>query len=282
VRPFFYQLRNELWKLFGKKRTYIGFGAILLAEAAIILLLRYTHGPRRDLVRRLELMGYPADQFLSNLTMAMAMMVPVAYLLMPLYVALIGGDLVAKEAEDGTLRMILSRPVSRLRLVSTKWLAGALFSIVLVLVLGASGVAFASIFFPPGSMFALLPIEGVFGLFDPGQGTIRYTTAIALLGIKAITVMGMGWMFSCFNMKPAAATILALSVFMVSRLIQEIPYFHDLQGWFITYHLNFWMRVFMQTIPWPEMCQSLSILFGYNLTFFIIGSVAFQVRDIKG
>jgi ABC-2 type transport system permease protein len=226
-------------------------------------------------------MGYPADQFMSNLTMGMAMMVPVAYLLMPLYVALVGGDLVAKEAEDGTLRMILSRPVSRLRIVTTKWLAGALFSVVLVVVLGVSGIAFASIFFPPGSMFALLPMEGVFGVFDGGEGTVRYASAMALLTVKAVTVMGMGWMFSCFNMKPAAATILALSVFMVSRLIQEIPYFHDLQAWFITYHLNFWMRVFMQPIPWPDICESLSILFGFNLTFFIIGSFAFQVRDIK-
>jgi ABC-2 type transport system permease protein len=281
VRPFYYQLRNELWKLFGKKRTYIGFGMFLLAEAALILLLRYTHGPRRDMVRRLELMGYPADQFLSNLTMAMAMMVPVAYVLMPLYVALVGGDLVAKEAEDGTLRMILSRPISRLRLVTIKWLAGTVFSLVLVLVLGVSGVIFASCFFPPGSMFALLPMEGIFGLFDAHAGFTRYASAIGLLTVKAVTVMGLGWMFSCFNMKPAAATILALSVFMVSRLIQEIPYFHDLQGWFLTYHLNFWMKVFVQPIPWPDICESLCILFGYNLTFFIVGSAAFQVRDIK-
>jgi len=28
---FYRHLRNELWKLFGKKRTYIGFGAFLLA-----------------------------------------------------------------------------------------------------------------------------------------------------------------------------------------------------------------------------------------------------------
>ena len=27
---FYYQLRNELWKLFGKKRTYIGFVMFLL------------------------------------------------------------------------------------------------------------------------------------------------------------------------------------------------------------------------------------------------------------
>ncbi len=226
-------------------------------------------------------MGYPVDPYMSNLTMAMAMMVPVALLLMPLYVALVGGDLVAKEAEDGTLRMILSRPVSRLRIVTIKWLAGALFSVVLVIVLGISGIAFASVFFPPGNMFAVLPVDNIFGLFDLREGAVRYASAIGLMTFMAVTVMGIGWMFSCFNMKPAAATILALSVFLVSRLIQEIPYFHDLQAWFITYHTHFWMKVFAQPIPWPDMCQSVSILFGFNLTFFIIGAVAFQVRDIK-
>jgi ABC-2 type transport system permease protein len=39
---FFAQLKNELWKLFGKKRTYIGFGAFLLAQTAMLLAFRFT------------------------------------------------------------------------------------------------------------------------------------------------------------------------------------------------------------------------------------------------
>ena len=35
-------LRNELWKLFGKKRTYIGFGAFLLAQNAMLLAFKFT------------------------------------------------------------------------------------------------------------------------------------------------------------------------------------------------------------------------------------------------
>jgi hypothetical protein len=34
-------------------------------------------------------------------------------------------------------------------------------------------------------------------------------------------------------------------------------------------------------LPWAEILQSLSILFGFNLTLLIIGCAAFQVRDIK-
>ena len=38
---FFYQLKNELWKLFCKKRTYIGFLMLMLAQLLIVVLLRY-------------------------------------------------------------------------------------------------------------------------------------------------------------------------------------------------------------------------------------------------
>src|SRR4051812_27058438 len=109
---FLLQLRNELRKLFGKKRTYLGFGMFLLAQSAFILLLRYHKGPYRDMVKIMEGNGYGADKFFSNLTVATSSLLATAYILLPLYVALVGGDLVAKEAEDGTLRMILARPVS--------------------------------------------------------------------------------------------------------------------------------------------------------------------------
>jgi ABC-2 type transport system permease protein len=277
----YYQLRSELWKMFGKKRTYIGFVVFLLAQAAILLLFRFAPGPRRDMAHRLELLGYASQHFISGLTMATAVLIPAAYVLMPLYVALVGGDLLAKEAEDGTLRMILCRPISRIRLAATKWLAGVIFSFLLTLALGALGAAFACCLFPPGGLFAFIPMEGIFTVFDPAQGWSRYAAATLILGVKAVTIMGMALMFSCFNVKPAAATILALSLLLAMRIVQEIPYFHELQQWFFTYHLNYWMKIFQKPVPWPEIGQSLSVLFGFNLTLLIIGCVAFQVRDIK-
>jgi ABC-2 type transport system permease protein len=275
------QLRNELWKLFGKKRTYIGFGMCFLAESLFILIFRFYGGARREMVHRLDLMGYPSDKFITSLTVATLILMPITGLLLPLYVSLVGGDLMAKESEDGTLRMILSRPISRLRLVATKWLAGAIFSAVLVVLLGAFAIGFASFFFPTGGLFAILPLDGIFSLFDAAEGFKRYGVSILVLITAAVTMMGLAWMFSCCNVKPAAATILALSLLMTSQILQQFPYFHDLQSWFITYHLAFWMRSFQQPVPLWSVGQSLSILFGFNVTFFIIGSSIFQMRDIK-
>jgi len=281
---FFLQLKHELWKLFGKKRTYIGFGAFLLVQFAIIWMFRFTKAASA-LRRALEGGGYPADTFITAGTIATQTVIPTAFLLLPLYVSLVAGDLVAKEAEDGTLRMILARPISRLRLLTLKWFAGALFSLTLSLMLGGFGWLLASFWFPQGDVCAI-QIEfggpqGGFAIFGPSEGAWRYTAAHLLLGIKAITVLSIAFLFSCFNMKPAAATIVALSVMFVSVILMNIPWFADYKTWFITHHLNLWQWMFLQRPPWERMAESLSLIAGYNITFFTIGAAAFQMRDIK-
>src|SRR5471030_956345 len=140
---FFFQL----WKLFGKKRTYIGFGILLATQFLICTLFRYTH-MTRPLERMLEHNGYIAAPYVSVLTIATYLLIPLNDLLVPLFASLVGGDLVAKESEDGTLRMILSRPISRIRLLFVKWSAGVVFAILLVVSLGLIAVGFASLFFP--------------------------------------------------------------------------------------------------------------------------------------
>src|ERR1051326_4499320 len=179
---FHIQLRNELWKLFAKKRTYIGFFMFLLAQNVIILVFRFTNGPRTNMIRTLEGNGYLAGEFISALAVATFMLLPIAYMLLPLYVSLVGGDLVAKEAEDGTLRMILARPVSRLRLLLLKWMAGAIFSFVLGLGLGLFGGLFARLWFPWKGMFVFVPGE-LFSLFDPAEGWRHYAAAPLLMAV---------------------------------------------------------------------------------------------------
>ena len=278
---FFYQLKYELWKLFGKKRTYIGFLMLMLAQLLIVSLLRYYPPAHRSLMHTVERGGFIGGQYLSMLTIATIMSVVLAYTMLPLYVALIGGDLVSKEAEDGTLRMILCRPISRVRLLCLKWLAGFVFSIVLVLALAAGGMFFCGMFFPVGGgLFAQVPEQDL-GVFNFTDGLGRFLLAHLFLIPKACAIMSVAFMFSCFNMKPAAAAILALSMILIDRILMEIPYFHDLRDCFFGYHLNIWQLFFQQHIPWWQVGESLGILFGSSLTFLIVGISVFQVSDIK-
>ena len=274
------QLRNELWKLFGKKRTYIGFAMFLITQNVVSMVFRFTRASR-PMERLLEGNGYLADMYISTLTVSTIMLIPLAMFLLPLYVALVGGDLVAKEVEDGTLRLILSRPISRVRLLLVKWLAGVVFSVALVLVLGGFGLVFARLWFPWGGLFVWMPAHQIFSVFGSSEGLFHYTIAHIMLITLAVSIMGLAFMFSCFNMKPAAATILALSFMFVNFIMQNIPYFKDLEACFFTHHLDLWQLMFAQPIPWSRVGESLCILLGYNLTFLLIGLAAFQIRDIK-
>ena len=92
---FFYQLKNELWKLFGKKRTYIGFSMLMLAQLLIILLLRFYPPAHRGLARSIEASGFMGEQYISMLTVATIMAFVLAYTLLPLYVALVFASLVS-------------------------------------------------------------------------------------------------------------------------------------------------------------------------------------------
>jgi ABC-2 type transport system permease protein len=278
---FFLQLRNELWKLFGKKRTYIGTTMFLLAQGIIILILEFAQGPYQQMSRDIENSGHPAEHFMSNLTIATLTLTPIAYFLLPLYVALVGGDLVAKEAEDGTLRMILCRPISRLRLLLLKWIAGGIFSLALTLSFGLFGMLFARVFFPSGGLFVFLPIDRIMSTFDGGEAWGRFAVVHVVMTMEAVTLMTLAFMFSCFNIKPAAATILAISFFFISMILHDMPYFRDMKEWFLVHHLYVWAHFFRQPVPWWKVWESVSILAGYNLTFLIVGCAVFQARDIK-
>lgn len=277
---FFAQLKNELWKLFGKKRTYIGFGAFILVQTVMLLMFRYTRW-QDQFERLLAGNGYLASEYISALTVALQMLLPQVLLLLPLYVALIGGDLVAKEVEDGTLRMILSRPISRLRLLVMKWLAGIIFSAVLVLALGLIALCFARIVFPWKGMFAFSLLRSTFGIFSASEGLLLYSISLLFVVANSVALLSVAFMFSCFNIKPAAATILSLSYLFINMVMENLPFFEDYQNWFITHHFDCWLLVFRTPTPWPQILQSEAILLGISATAFVIGSTAFLVRDIK-
>jgi len=281
VKLFFSHLKNELWKLFGKKRTYIGFGAFLVAQNAMLLIFKFTRW-QAEMQRMLAGNGYFAQEYVSALTVSVLMLMPQVLLLMPLYAALVGGDMVAKEAEDGTLRMILARPISRFRLLLVKWLAGVIFSVVLVAVLGGTALSFARLWFPWKSMFVFSPPPAsVFNLFAANEGLKLYLVSQVFIALNASVILGLAFMFSCFNMKPAAATILALSFLFANIVMENIPFLERYHQWFLPYHFRLWIQVYMQPTPWDRVAESLTVLFAFSLTTFIIGLAGFHARDIK-
>lgn len=277
---FFLQLYGELWKLLARKRTYIGFGAFFGLEIVILILFQLpkVQNSWRHII---EQAGYEFGGYFSGITLAFQILFWTVFLLGGLYIALVGGDIVSKEVEDGTMRMTLCRPVSRFRVLAVKYVASLIYTFALTAFIGFSALGIGLLRQGVGGFFAFQPLQHLFVLYDFGPGLCRYLGSLPLLGFTLVSVTSMAFMLSCCNMKPAAATICTLTYFMTDNIFRNIPYFDSLKPWFITSHIETWYGIYRSPIPWWRILEDSAYLAGVDATFVIIGLAVFSSRDFK-
>ena len=141
-------LRSELSLVFKRRRNI----ALLVALACAPLLI----GIAVEVAAPSE--GGEGPPFLSliaqnGLFLAFTALVVSLPLFMPLAVSVVSGESVAGEASIGTLRYVLTVPVSRLRLLLVKYAAIAAYALVAALVVAGVGILVGSLLFPyrPGA-----------------------------------------------------------------------------------------------------------------------------------
>jgi len=280
MRLFFTQLGYELWKLFARKRTHIGFGVFLVTEVLILSLL---HLPKvqRSFTNLLHENGYLWKDFNTGPTVAFLMVSYTVIILGGLYIALIAGDLVAKEVEDGTLRMVLCRPVSRLRLLALKYATCIIYTIVLVFFIFGSSLLLGLLFQGMGKLFVYSPMDGVFGIFEPREGLLRFLAGTGFLAAALLTVSTLGFTLSCLNMKPATATIITLSILFLDSILRTIPFFKSISPYLLSTNIDRWTYFFDDSVSGWSLAASLLFLFAVNGTLLGIAAAAFQDRDFK-
>lgn len=276
----FPQLRGELLKLFARRRTYIGFGAFVLVEL-LFLFLHYMPFVKRFLQNQIERNGYGFGDYFSGITLAFMVVGWTCFLLGSLYLALVAGDVVAKEVEDGTMRMILNRPVSRARVVCVRYIAAVFYTFIMMAFIAGSALAIGVAKQGTGGMFVWNIQVKLFAVYEFAPALERYLWSLPLLGLSFVTITSVGFMFSCCNMKPATASILCLSVTFIDWILHNIPQFEDIKQYFLSTHMETWMNVFQPQIPVMKMLEDYAYLIGANLTFLIVGIVVFQSRDFK-
>ncbi len=152
-------LKLELFKIFKRPRTYIAFGAI----AAIILLiqvaLKFDGKSYIDLLlSNLSGSFEFGDEFklkLLNGYLICFVILNTLLMQMPLLVALIAGDSIAGEANMGTLRLALTRPVSRTQYMAVKFLASVIYTIALLTWMAALALFGSMLAFGTNDMIVL-------------------------------------------------------------------------------------------------------------------------------
>ncbi len=278
---FFIQLRNECYKLFSRRRTFLGFAAFLFIDLLTLWLLKQPL-PLEGIHSLLVKNGFPMEEYAGGLSMASFTLVFSVALVAGLYLALVSGDLIAREIDEGTMRMVLARPVSRLRLFAIKAVVGALHTLLLMLFIGVSALVVGWVGNRHlGMMLVYAPLDDVFAVFEPAEGLKRYLLATLLLAVLYQVVSAMALMFSCLRLRPATATVLTLSILYTDFVLNNIPYLSSFKPWFLSHHLSAWVLVFRYEIPWQDIASSLLAISGLTASFLIVGFGLFAHRDIK-
>lgn len=278
---FFSQLRGELKKLFARKRTYIGYVVFLIFEA--LLLTLWVKVGRAQFEALAERNFIPVELLSSSLTATYWIMGFSMFLLGSIYFALVAGDIVAKETEDGNMRMVLSRPVSRLRILLLKYCAVLIYTVTFVIFVGVTGYGMALLAMgSEGGLFIWNPEMYILAVYpDRDEAFQRLFMGACFMGLSMCVVTSLGFFFSCLKIKPAAASVMALSVFFIDFVLQNIPFLANHKDVFITFRMANWIYVLQENIPWERIIESYSILMGLNISLFIMGWMVFQSRDFK-
>jgi len=277
---FFQQWYGEVLKLFARRRTYIGFGAFVVLELMILWLIK-RKGP--FLMRQAILgSGENLDHYFSALTVALIVVAMSVFFLGSLYLTLVAGDIVAKEGEDGHLRLLLARPVSRFRVLLLKYLTCTCYAVFLVQFLAWTafllGVALRGW---GGGFCAMVQELAIIEFYDWDEGLKRYALGMLCLGVSMTAMSSVAFFLSCFPIKPAAATIGALSYLLVDFIMRQSGFMESYNYLLITKHMSAWGRVFAENIEWPLVWRGYAVVFGVNITLFTLGFAVFESRDLK-
>ena len=126
-------LKIELYKIFSRPRSYIGFVAIAVLIFIIQLALfvdgkTYMSFLTQQLEASFFLQGNILNGYLITYIILQTLIIQ-----MPLMVALVCGDLISGEASAGTIRLLATKPISRANIITAKLLAGSCYTLLLVI-----------------------------------------------------------------------------------------------------------------------------------------------------
>ncbi|MFW5866547.1 MAG: ABC transporter permease [Armatimonadota bacterium] len=269
-------LRSELSKLYRQRITWASFG-VVLAVVALVTWGTHHERDRFDVSEELGSQFIVAGKSVTALFVANAVMQVALTVLVPLLIAVVVGGLVAGERQSGTLRMLLSRPVARWRVLVSKLAAGWGFSITLTLFLGLVGLGLGQLVFGWGDLVLLR--RGL-TIFDAQTGLTRLTQAYTLACLAMCAVATLALMLSTIFNNPMTAAGITVAVLLVSQIVAAMPYFEWAEPHLLTTHLGIYRDVLAVTVDQEALRRSAGYLTAYMAATGIISLIVFERRDI--
>ena len=273
-------VRIELYKIFKKWRTYIGFLAIgvLIPVIQIAMLIegdKSLNFMTRNLQQSFIFVGNLLNGYLITYLILGSL-----YIHIPFLIALVAGDLLAGEATAGTYRILITRPVSRIKLVTSKFVAGLLYTYSLIFWLALISLGLGIIIFGTGELIVLKSSQII--IFAKNDVFWRFILAFSFASLSMSVVTALAFLFSSLvenAIGPIISTMAVIIVFIIISAI-EINIFQTIKPYLFTNYMTSWKLFFDDNLNYNEIIKSCLILLIHVLVFFGAAALIFKRKDI--
>lgn len=288
----------ETYKISRRPRTYIAFAAI----AAIVLVFQFAFLADGQSYMNLMLQHIQDDfeidkQMAINGYFMCYIILNTLLVQMPILVALVAGDAISGEANMGTLRLILTKPVSRTELLFAKFLASLFFTLILLIWMAFFSLFLSMWIFGVDDLlvFRVSGTESMILQISETDVLWRYFAAFGYATLALTVVSALAILFSVFadnSIGPIVASVCVVLFFtIVSNL--NIPLIDQyVKPYLFTSYLVGWKGFFYVAtdsdgLPisgtmenWPAVRQSMLVLFAHIAIFFGGALYFFNKKDI--
>lgn len=271
---------NELIKIAAKPRSYIGIGAITLIVGIILFAMKI------DGENFISYLTSPFEQSLSfqgkilNGNLIAFIILQMLIIHVPLLIALVTGDLVSGEGAMGTMRLQLTKPISRVSILFSKYLAGCAYTFVMLAWLMFMALIIGKILFGNGDLMVLN--SGGLMVFHESDIAWRFTCGFSLALLSMVMIATLSLTFSCFSdnsIGPIVSTMAVIIIFTIMSNL-DVPVLHKIQPYLFTNHMVAWKNFFEDPIPTQKILNSIGILLLHIAVLLSISVYKFNKKDI--
>lgn len=269
----------ELQKMFKKWRTYIGFIAIGVLTPIVQITLYFTgdsyvESMTRGLQNSFVLVGNLFNGYLVANLILYSMFIHIPFL-----IVLVGGDILAGEATAGTYRMILTRPDSRFKIITSKFLAGIIYVTSLIAWLAFLSLGVSILIFGTGELVSFREKLIIFAADDV---LWRFLWAYLFSILSMSTVFALSFFFSSMVQNAIGPIVTTMAVIIIFLILSALPidFLETLKPYFFTSHMPQWSGFFNDPIDSSEMLKSAGILLAHIIGLYAITTYIFVKKDI--
>jgi len=238
----------ELYKIFRRPRTYISFIAVSALIFVVQIGLKADGQAYIDFVlsgvkNNIDIAGHQLNGYFVCYVILQLLLVHV-----PLLIALVAADMISGEANMGTLRLMVTKPVSREQFVLAKFLASAVYTLALLIWIAIIGLFLSMWIFGVDDLLVAKPSYLV--QLAGNDVFWRYCGAFCFAYLAMLTVAAVGFFLSIFaenSIGPIVATM-SIVIFFTIISTMSIPIFQKIQPYLFTTHMVNWKEFFDEKV----------------------------------